>query len=202
MRALLLGTIFAAAPMLGLADNSTPCPRFNVGSDIIEPESLYSQPGRLELTFKYQTRLDSNGNTLYCFTSADGAESPTLHVYPGDELIIHLKNEQAPGAAMVMSTMPEMAVARTPAESCETGPMTSTSVNIHYHGTNTPPLCHQDEVIHTTVDGGQSFDYDVHFPSDEPPGLYWVSPSYPWDRGSRRAGRLIGCNYRRGAGKG
>ena len=54
--------------------------------------------------------------------------------------------------------------------------MDDTSVNIHYHGTNTPPTCHQDEVITTVVNSGDSYDYDVHFPTDEPPGLYWYHP--------------------------
>jgi FtsP/CotA-like multicopper oxidase with cupredoxin domain len=54
--------------------------------------------------------------------------------------------------------------------------MDSASVNIHYHGTNTPPVCHQDEVITTLVNSGQSFQYDIHFPQDEPPGLYWYHP--------------------------
>jgi FtsP/CotA-like multicopper oxidase with cupredoxin domain len=31
-------------------------------------------------------------------------------------------------------------------------------------------------VIKTAVDGGKSFDYHVHFPRDEPPGLYWYHP--------------------------
>jgi FtsP/CotA-like multicopper oxidase with cupredoxin domain len=54
--------------------------------------------------------------------------------------------------------------------------MNDASVNIHYHGTNTPPLCHQDEVITTLVNSGQSFRYDLQFPFDEPPGLYWYHP--------------------------
>jgi FtsP/CotA-like multicopper oxidase with cupredoxin domain len=31
-------------------------------------------------------------------------------------------------------------------------------------------------VIKTLVNAGESFDYDVHFPADEPPGLYWYHP--------------------------
>jgi len=54
--------------------------------------------------------------------------------------------------------------------------MTATSVNIHYHGTNTPPTCHQDEVIRTMINSGETFQYDVQFPVDEPPGLYWYHP--------------------------
>jgi FtsP/CotA-like multicopper oxidase with cupredoxin domain len=174
-----LALVFACiviTPALSQGQVSGPCPRFDPGSSVIEPENLQSHNGRLEVTFTYRSRIDSNGNTLYCFVSADGAQSPTLHVHPGDELVIHLKNGLPAGALMTMATMPGMALARMPADTCATGPMTSTSVNIHYHGTNVPPVCHQDEVIQTTVDGGQSFDYELHFPSDEPPGLYWYHP--------------------------
>jgi FtsP/CotA-like multicopper oxidase with cupredoxin domain len=48
--------------------------------------------------------------------------------------------------------------------------------NIHFHGTNVAPLCGQDEVVHTLVQPGQSFDYIVHIPANEPPGLYWYHP--------------------------
>ena len=54
--------------------------------------------------------------------------------------------------------------------------MSASSVNIHYHGTNTSPTCHQDEVIHTMINSGESFQYDLQFPLDEPPGLYWYHP--------------------------
>jgi FtsP/CotA-like multicopper oxidase with cupredoxin domain len=50
------------------------------------------------------------------------------------------------------------------------------STNIHYHGTNVSPACHSDEVIHTLINSGQSFTYNISFPSDEPPGLYWYHP--------------------------
>jgi FtsP/CotA-like multicopper oxidase with cupredoxin domain len=54
--------------------------------------------------------------------------------------------------------------------------MTAASVNLHYHGTNTPPVCHQDEVIHTLINSGETFQYDLKIPKDEPPGLYWYHP--------------------------
>jgi FtsP/CotA-like multicopper oxidase with cupredoxin domain len=46
-------------------------------------------------------------------------------------------------------------------------------MNMHFHGTNTPPTCHSDEAIHTLINSGESFQYTVHFPRNEPPGLYW-----------------------------
>ena len=54
--------------------------------------------------------------------------------------------------------------------------MDSSSVNVHYHGTNTAPTCHSDEVIFTLINSGQSFTYNVHIPADEPSGLYWYHP--------------------------
>jgi FtsP/CotA-like multicopper oxidase with cupredoxin domain len=153
---------------------SAPCPRYQAGSTIIEPKNLFSAGGKLEVDFTYQTRLDQFGNTLYCFTTSEGVESPTLHVHPGDRLIIRLKNE-LPSSGMP-AAMPGMAVTGWHSGDCSSKPMDNSSVNIHYHGTNAPPVCHQDEVITTLVNSGDSYEYDVHFPSDEPPGLYWYHP--------------------------
>jgi FtsP/CotA-like multicopper oxidase with cupredoxin domain len=54
--------------------------------------------------------------------------------------------------------------------------MNSSSMNIHYHGTNTSPSCHQDEVIKTIINPNQTFLYNVAFPGNAPPGLYWYHP--------------------------
>jgi FtsP/CotA-like multicopper oxidase with cupredoxin domain len=107
----------------------------------------------------------------------DGQQSPSLHVRPGDELIIHFKNELPASNAGPAMQMPDMAITSGKNADCQPGKtMDNNSVNIHYHGTNVPPVCHQDEVINTLVNTGESFEYHVHFPSDEPPGLYWYHP--------------------------
>jgi FtsP/CotA-like multicopper oxidase with cupredoxin domain len=54
--------------------------------------------------------------------------------------------------------------------------MNNSSVNIHYHGTKTAPTCHQYEVIKTLINPGDTFQYNVAFPENEPPGLYWYHP--------------------------
>jgi FtsP/CotA-like multicopper oxidase with cupredoxin domain len=64
----------------------------------------------------------------------------------------------------------------TPAEACGNTEMTVTSVNMHFHGTNTLPQCHSDEVIHTLINSGETFQYVLHIPKDEPPGMYWYHP--------------------------
>jgi FtsP/CotA-like multicopper oxidase with cupredoxin domain len=54
--------------------------------------------------------------------------------------------------------------------------MYTSSVNIHYHGTTSSPTCHQDEVIRTVINSGETFQYNVNFPNYQPTGLYWYHP--------------------------
>lgn len=97
-----------------------------------------------------------------------GLENPTLHVRPGDHLIITVTNN-TPDLGFMMNL---------DAPNCGPGgnQMRLNSLNIHYHGTNTSPTCHSDEVIKTVINTGQTFQYNVAFPTDEPPGLYWYHP--------------------------
>lgn len=175
------GALFIAPVFLSMSASSSfaqsgqPCPRFAPGSTIVEPENLYSRNGVLTVDFSYQTRVDENGNRLFCFIDDHGAQSPTLHIYPGDRLILNLKNDLPPMPAS-MSKMPGMVLAASDSGPCGATVMTADSVNLHYHGTNVPPVCHQDEVIKTIVNPGETFHYELDFPSDEPPGLYWYHP--------------------------
>ena len=165
---------------------AAPCPRYAAGSTLVEPHNLFSSHGLLRVHLRYQTRVAADGNTLFCFTSSDGAQSPTLHVKPGDELVITLKNELPPAPAMdampgmknmsPLSPMPQIAISGSTSPDCGAMKMTATSTNLHFHGTNTAPTCHQDEVIKTLINSGESFEYDIHFPLNEPPGLYWYHP--------------------------
>jgi FtsP/CotA-like multicopper oxidase with cupredoxin domain len=166
--------IFAMAQMCVLAQVPSVCPRFPAGSSITAPQDLFSERGVLRVKLTYETTVDQYGNNLFCFMTENGAESPTLHVHPGDRLLITLTNNVPAIAAA--SAMPGMSVSGTASGSCGAMTMTASSVNIHYHGTNTPPECHQDEVIHTLISSGETFQYDVQFPPDEPPGLYWYHP--------------------------
>ena len=58
-----------------LAQSGNPCPRYVAGSTIVEPEDLFSVNGGLALNLTYRTRVDSSGNTLFCFMNSDGAQS-------------------------------------------------------------------------------------------------------------------------------
>ncbi len=145
-----------------------PCPRAAAGSVVHQPPALFSQNGVLSVQFSYQTATDAAGRTLYCFMTPGGLENPTLHVKPGDHLIVTVTNNTTQQPVEMTINAPN----------CGPGgsQMTASSVNIHYHGTNTSPTCHSDEVIKTLINFGQTFQYNVAFPSDEPPGLYWYHP--------------------------
>ena len=162
--------LLLALPAAALA-NGNPCPRPAAGSLVMPPPEVFSNSGVLNVQFNYFTTVDAAGRTLFCFQTLDGRESPTLHVQPGDTLNVTVTNlvpAPPPGS-------PTEVVSNS-SNQCGDMTMTITSLNVHYHGTNTSPACHSDEVIHTVINSGESFQYSVHFPSDEPPGLYWYHP--------------------------
>src|SRR6516165_5609901 len=160
--------VFAAD---GRATPTDPCPRPLAGSVIFRPPDLFSRDGVLNVSFNYVTTLDDAGRTLFCFRTPEGLVSPTLHVKQGDTLNLTVTNK-IPAPPSGSATEPVSDVSTT----CGDKTMTVTSVNVHYHGTNTSPACHRDEAIHTVINSGQTFQYSLKFPPDQPPGLYWYHP--------------------------
>jgi FtsP/CotA-like multicopper oxidase with cupredoxin domain len=160
------------------------CARFSTGSVVSAPRELRSQNGVLEVTMQFLATTDSQGLLRYCYVTNTGLEAPTLRVNPGDQLIIHFQNNLpanlTPPTPASMAGMNMILSAKdTPATSTSNacnGAMSAAATNIHFHGTNVAPVCGQDEVIHTLVAPGQSFDYNVQIPANEPPGLYWYHP--------------------------
>ncbi len=157
------------------------CPRPEAGATVSDPPELESRNGLLEVTlhFKYQTTLMGQGPPRYCYLTDDGMESPTLRVHPGDRLVIHLHNDlpQTQSASMNHPMlMADPKTGDTSQQDCNDGPMSASVTNLHFHGLNIPPVCHQDDVIHTLVQPGGDFTYRVQIPRDEPPGLYWYHP--------------------------
>src|ERR1700691_5563519 len=75
----------------GAADNT--CHRPSAGSVVAEPEDLRSQNGELTVDLRIQNYIEADGSIRYCYTTADGKESPNLRLHPGDLLILNLKND-------------------------------------------------------------------------------------------------------------
>jgi FtsP/CotA-like multicopper oxidase with cupredoxin domain len=157
------------APAQALADGGV-CPRPAPGSAVTPPPDLFSSGGVLNVSLNYYTSMDDIGRTLFCFVTPDGMESPTLHANPGDTINIHVTN-MVPGAPLGAEEK-----VSNDTNVCGDATMTPTSVNIHFHGLNVSPKCHGDEVIHTIINSGESFDYKLRIPANEPPGLYWYHP--------------------------
>jgi FtsP/CotA-like multicopper oxidase with cupredoxin domain len=162
------------------------CPvRPSPGSVVLDPLSVSSQNGTLALTLTLRNAVDSLGYTHYCFdysTASGLVEAPTLRLNPGDTLSLDLINQlnvEVPARASVkypMSRMehsPDLAFA----DPCQSTTMNFNTSNLHFHGLNVPPVCHQDDVIYTLIQPSQApFHYQIQIPANEPPGLYWYHP--------------------------
>ena len=166
---------------ISFAGAEAQCPvRPDVGTVVQDPLSLQSKNGVLNAQLTMRHSVDTAGFTHYCFnyaTSAGDVESPTLRLNPGDTLLLGLQNRIVSGGDLkAMPTMEHMPAASGPV--CgDGGPMTIDSTNIHFHGLNIPPICHQDDVITTLLQPGKPmFQFNIQIPQNEPPGLYWYHP--------------------------
>lgn len=160
-------------------DFSQPCPRPPVGSLVSDPVELRSRNGVLKVELTARNSKQNDGSLRYCFVDANGNESPTLRVSPGDRVVLTLKNEltNLGAPALTISHMHSHGENEANGNSCTSGLMTRESTNLHFHGLTIPPVCHQDDVLKTSVQPGDPpFEYRFRIPEDEPPGLYWYHP--------------------------
>jgi FtsP/CotA-like multicopper oxidase with cupredoxin domain len=142
-----------------------------------EPEDLRSQNGVLEVRLTANDVADANGAIRYCYTDSAGHESPNLRVHPGDLVVLHLTNALTNLSPDHGSDAPMHAHAHSAGNPCSSGVMSPVSTNLHFHGLTIPPVCHQDDVLKTSVQPGDApFEYRFRIPGDEPPGLYWYHP--------------------------
>jgi len=162
------------------------CQRPSVGSAVTEPADLRSRDGVLKVDLTIHNFTGADGSTRYCYVDAQGNQSPNLRVKPGDLLILRLKNDLAdPGTAAAagnhlhagMAGMNETKSHSKSGDPCTSGAMTAFSTNLHFHGLTVPSVCHQDEVLKTSIlPSDAPFEYRFRIPEDEPPGLYWYHP--------------------------
>ncbi len=162
------------------------CPlRPDPGNVVLDQLSLSSQNGSLSLGVTIQNAADAFGYMHYCLnyaTSTGTVEAPTLRLNPGDTLTMDLTdqlNVVVPGSAYVkypMSRMEHSAPAPT-TDPCHSQIMDFNTTNMHFHGLNIPPVCHQDDVVNTLLQPSTTpFRYQIQIPANEPPGLYWYHP--------------------------
>src|SRR5580698_4759958 len=162
-----------------VADQTTRefCPRPAAAGVVEEPEDLRSENGVLKVDLTVRNERQPDGTVRFCYLLADGAQSPTLRLKPGDLLILRLKNSLVD----TESSKPTIAHAHgahvTGSDPCKSGVMSLTSANLHFHGLSIPPVCHQDEVFKTSVQPTDPpFEYRFRIPANEPSGLSWYHP--------------------------
>jgi len=177
----LLAVLFGGFSALTLMAQTCPARPAN-GVVVNDPYSISSTGGVLNAQMTLARSVDQSGYTHYCYKYNVGGvnvEAPTFRVNPGDMLNLKIVNQiqdadnkNAPKMKMKM----EPAAKTTP--TCgDGGEATIDSTNVHFHGLNVPPICHQDDVIDTLIQPGTAgFQYNVQIPATEPPGLYWYHP--------------------------
>lgn len=174
---LIFAMVLLNPPVRAQAEKAEVCPRPAQGSVVLEPEDLRSQDGVLKVNLTVRDEAEPDGTVRYCYIDDDGAESPTLRVKPGDQVILNLKNElKDPGGAGTNSSIAPKGASKS-TDACTSGAMSAVSTNLHFHGLTIPPTCHQDDVLKTSIQPGDPpFEYQFRIREDEPPGLYWYHP--------------------------
>jgi FtsP/CotA-like multicopper oxidase with cupredoxin domain len=153
------------------------CPkRPDPGTVVQDPLSLKSAGGSLNAELTMRHSVDTSGYNHYClnYATAQGdVEAPTLRLKQGDHLVLDVKDRIESDDAPEMIEM-----SASPGKICgDGGAMTLASTNMHFHGLNVPPICHQDDVLTTLIQPNKpAFRFDMQIPKNEPPGLYWYHP--------------------------
>ena len=189
LRALLAALALAAgaslcftAPATATVSSPDPCTRALPGSVVAEPRDLRSENGVLKVEMSIRAVRLAGGGAHYCYLLPDGSIAPTLRLHPGDLLVLTLKNDLIDPDATGQSPVHvhEHSHGRMTAKNsdpCTSGTMSAVSTNLHFHGLTVPPVCHQDDVLRTSIQPTDPpFEYRFQVPASEPPGLYWYHP--------------------------
>lgn len=139
-----------------------------------EPVDLRSENGVLKVQLTYTNFRDALGQMHYCYRDNDGDQAPNLRLHPGDWLVLTLKNELKDSDT---SPRQHPVASSSRSSDCGSGTMDGLATNLHFHGVNIAPVCHQDDVLHTLISPSDPpFEYRLQVPAEQPPGVYWYHP--------------------------
>lgn len=114
------------------------------GLPLRDPPELRSQGGTLEVDLEVDEQSTTiSGRRVGAKVYNGQFVGPTLRLQPGDTLVVNLENRL------------------------------DEPTNLHFHGMHVSPEPPADDVIHTHVMPGQSFQYVVEIPADHNPGTFW-----------------------------
>ena len=120
---------------------------FTMAHTVTDPPSAHSPVTLSAVT-------DSAGRTAFSFEGRE--ESPVIRATPGESIRITYHNEMS----------------ATIHAKCATGPCMNMT-NLHFHGLHVSPNSPQDDVLSMTAMPGETLQYKVDVPRNQPPGLYW-----------------------------
>ncbi len=189
MDGILVAFVLAVASPVSFARGETPFGP-SIRPDFSEPVVLASKDGVLEVRLiakQGEARLDTVatpvknmlvfGYELIRGTASNGQMSgdnpypaPTLQVFPGETLIVHLDN------ALTNLTIGDFFdpkyIAKGEVVPLYPEQMTSSPINLHTHGLHVSPKGNSDNVL-LHIPGGMSNTYTYKIPVDHPQGAYW-----------------------------
>ena len=124
------------------------------GVDVI-PGALLPNPPEVRSPFLLLAVSDpETGKSAFSFAGQE--IPPVIRVSPGRDIRLTYKNEMSAQSR----------------ERCIDGPCRNMT-NLHFHGLHVSPNAPQDDVLTMMAMPGQSLNYVVNIPLDQPPGLYW-----------------------------
>jgi FtsP/CotA-like multicopper oxidase with cupredoxin domain len=158
-----------------------------------EPVTLTSKDGVLEVRLtarQGQATLDTVATPVQNFllfdyelirgTASDGRSSggnlypaPTLQVFPGEKLIVHLENGLT-GLTIRDYFSPQYTASGRPVP-IYPEQMTSSPINLHTHGAHISPRGNADNVL-LHIPPGMSNTYTYDMPRNMPQGMFWYHP--------------------------
>jgi FtsP/CotA-like multicopper oxidase with cupredoxin domain len=100
---------------------------------------------------------DADGRAAFSYNGK--TVPPVIRAKPGDKLQIEYINALTPN----------------PLEPCDVPPCMNMS-NLHFHGLHVSPRFPQDDVLSMMAMPGETLNYTLNIPLDQPPGLYWYHP--------------------------
>jgi suppressor of ftsI len=103
------------------------------------------------------------------FSYEDQEIPPVIYGTPGETLRINYRNHMSPHSTERGSSGPCMNM-----------------TNLHFHGLHVSPESPQDDTISMMATPGESIQYRIDVPLDQPPGLYWYH-THPHGESYRQA---------------
>ena len=128
------------------------------GAQVVTLPSAPEVRGKHHLvTLKLSAVSDANGHDAFAYNGQ--TVPPVVRVAPGDQLKVEYVN----------------ALPAQPSEPCNISPCMNMS-NLHFHGLHVSPLFPQDNVLDMLAMPGQTLNYILDIPLNQPSGLYWYHP--------------------------